>query len=49
MFPAQLRHSVDAYDVNVERITAAGNVKFINLNPNDKDSILPLQDYQFKK
>ena len=49
LFPAQLRHSVDAYDVSVERITAAGNIRFINLNPNKEDSILPLQDYQFKK
>ena len=49
LFPAQLRHSVDAYDVSVERVTAAGNIRFINLNPNKEDSILPLQDYQFKK
>jgi len=49
MFPAQLRHSVDAYDANVERVTAAGNIKFINLKPPIDDASAPLSDYQFRK
>jgi len=32
IFPSTLRHSVDEFTHNVERITAAGNVEFINFD-----------------